>query len=253
MRDASLANYSGKVNDIERLALRAPVELGDYSWMAEFPPQTIGGIPHGTSSTRIGFNVKPHATSMAVWDYPSVVTMGGRFRIRVGVNCSEGCTLTGSTIEVCDDKARSLATSMLGGVKWPGTKGLYWADVVVTAPSGERVNPWTARFPAAGLALPHEASIHNFTFRTGKPPDYTVIVKVFQKDTNVPIKAAVVSMLPYRAESNAKGLAKLKVPKGRYELDVFKGSDYKMFRTIVEVSTNVELEAGLVSAPTQRG
>src|ERR1700741_746910 len=71
----------------------------------------------------------PHATNVAVWDIPSAIVAGEWFRMKVGIKCEHGCDLAKSAFEVHDHEGALAATGTLPGDIWPGTTGLYVAEV----------------------------------------------------------------------------------------------------------------------------
>jgi hypothetical protein len=244
LKEAELSHLEDGSNATEEFKLRVPAELGTYSWRVVFPAQEVEGIAHEESSTTIKFNVKAHRTSMAVWDYPSPATMNRPFQIKVGVSCPDGCKLTGTSVEIDDDKGVKQATGRLGDTPWQQTTSLYWAEVQVQAPAAEGVYSWTAKYPAGGLELPHEGSSSGFVFRTARPPEHVVTVKVTGSDTKAPLRDAAVILHPYRGETDENGVAKVGVPKGDYEVYVSK-TGYATYESNIKVIEDTSLETEL--------
>jgi len=75
-----------------------------------------------------------------------------------------------------------------------------------------------------------------------------VTVEVIEKDTRTPIKNAHVLLHPYRGYTDERGVAKLEVPKGNYELYVSK-NEYETFQTTVEVANDVAVKVELLVVP----
>ncbi len=251
-KEIELATFDGTANETDELVVKAPIKPREYAWTVLFPAQEVGGIPHQESSTPFAFIVKPHATSIAVWDVPSPITFKAKFKIKVGVKCSAGCQLAGKPIEVYDEKEAKVAPGRLGETPWQQTSGLYWTEVELAAPAAEGMYSWTARFPASELELPHEGISSSFNFKTGRPPEHTVTIEVIDKDTNTPIKGAYVLLNPRRAYSDESGVAKIEVSKGEYELYVSK-DDYATFQTTVKVSDDVTIKVELLFVPELSG
>ncbi|MBI3950656.1 MAG: carboxypeptidase regulatory-like domain-containing protein [Acidobacteria bacterium] len=193
-------------------------------------------------------SVKPHTTSVVVWEIPSPVAMGSPFKIKVGVKCLAACQLTGQSIVVYDERGAKVAAGKLGETPWPQTSGLYWVEVGMTAPAVEGVYSWTAKFLASGLDLPHENASFSFSFRTARPPEHTVTVGVVDKNTKTSIKDADLRLNTYRASTNEDGMAKVRVPKGKYKLHVSKDG-YETFQTTVEVTDDVTIKVLFVVKP----
>ena len=136
--------------------------------------------------------MKPHATSLAVWDIPSPVVIGTLFEIKVGAKSSGDCELAGRAIEVCDQSGATLARGRLGDTPWPGTTGLYWTQ---RSSCGARrtkdLSTWSVRFAATELELPHEGASANFNVTAARPPEHRLTVKVVAKETSDPIDEAL--------------------------------------------------------------
>lgn len=246
--EALLAKPNEKANETDEFKVKAPAEVGDYSWKVVFPSQEVAGVLHEESSAPLDFSVKPHMTSMAVWDFPTPVIVNSRFKVKVGASCSAGCALEGKKVEVLDDSGETMARGKLGGTPWPQTTSLYWAEVKLKAPAQEGVFSRKVSFAASGLKLPHDGASYNFYFRTAKPGNYLVTVQAVDKASGSPLKNAVVLMHPYEGSAGDDGVAKMKVAKGRYELNVSK-SGYKDFQTTLEVTGNTMVRAELLLMP----
>ena len=191
------------------------------------------------------FNVKPHATSMAVWDVPSPIAFNDKFSVKVGVKCSAECKLVAKQIEVFNEKGEKVASGRLSETPLPKTRALYWAEVELEAPGVEEHYTWTVEFPKPDMELPHQEASHTFGFRTARPPEHVVAVQVIDEATKALIKNADVLLHPYRGCTEESGVAKLEVPKGEYELYV---SAYgkETFHTTVEVASDVAIKAELL-------
>src|SRR5262245_57425219 len=165
------------------------------------------------SPAQAASNLTPHETSLAIWDVPSPLVLGGSLRMKVGVRCSSGCSLTGQRIRIEDASEQQKGEGTLGLSPWPGTTGLYWAEVDVAAPPIEGTHTWTARFTAANLDAPHLTVSSTFTFMTVKPPEHRVTVEVVQQGTKNPIDISEVRLGVYRTVTDAAGIAHLELPK----------------------------------------
>ncbi len=94
-----LLRFDGTVNETDISIVRAPAKPGTCKWTAAFTAREEEEIPHEASSPPFSFSVKPHGTRVAVWDVPSPVVFGTAFRVKIGVQCSAGCDLTGQKID----------------------------------------------------------------------------------------------------------------------------------------------------------
>ena len=194
-------------------------------------------------------STKPHATSMAVWGIPAPVVMGSLFKVQVGVKCSSACKLTGRFVELSRETGSKIFEGRLGEALWPGSGGLYVAEVSLPAPDTEGVARWSVAFAGNKLGAPHQDAFATFGIRTAKPPEHGVKVKVTEADRGTPLARAEVFMGIYRASTDECGLANLELPKGTYDLDVRKPG-YETPHMIVEVvrDITVGIEASLLPA-----
>jgi hypothetical protein len=183
---------------------------------------------------------KPHETSLAVWDIPTVAA-GERFSVKVGVKSAAGCALGGGRIDVLDGEAVA-GSGRLGGEPWPETDALYWATVELRAPATPGPVTLAVRFDAAGLDEPHDGAVSFFSVPVVAAPDHTLTVAVAAG--GVPVEEATVRLGPYRAITDAAGRAAVKLAKGRYELVVWKaGYDTDPVPLAVEADAAVHVEA----------
>ena len=253
-KEVELSEFDGTVNHTDEFAVEAPIKPGEYTWIAVFPAQEKEGVLHKESSTPFSFTVKPHSTSIAVWGVPSPIALGDEFTIKVGVKCSAECKLTDKEIAVYGQKGKKVATGALGGVPWPGTSALYWAEMELEAPGVEGYHKWTVKFRKPDLELPHQDASYHFGFVTARQPEHVVTIEVISKATKTPIKNASVLLRPhiyrgyaYSSRTDSGGVAKLEVPKGKYKLDASKSDEYETFQTTVEITDDATVKAELVS------
>lgn len=250
-----LTEFDGVVTETDEFVVKAPTKPGGYTWTALFPAQEKDGALHGESSAPFSFIAKSHITNMTVWDVPSPIVLNARFKLKVGVRCSAECKLTDSKIEIYDHESSKVATETLRNVPWPDTAAVYWAEAKLEAPGTEGYYRWEAKFPATDLKLPHEEASSIFEFSTARPPEHVVTVEVMAKDTNKPLKNALVTLIScgtlhttYRKRTLDSGVAALAVPKGEYQLCVDKG-DHRPFDTTAEVAGDTKVKVELIFSP----
>ena len=248
VKEIELTEFSGTGNETDEFVVKAPIEPGGYTWIAVFPAEEKEGVIHEESSVPFSFTVKPHSTSIAVWDVPSHIASNDRFKIKVGVKCSAECRLMDKKIGIYGQKGKKVATGALGGVPWPGTSALYWAEVHLEAPGIEGYYRWTVKLPKPDLELPHDEASYHFGFTSVRPPEHVVTVEVIDKDTKTPIKNVLVLVHPYRGHTDERGMARLLVPKGEYDVYVWE-REYTTFETAVKVAGDVAVKAELLFAP----
>ena len=191
--------------------------------------------------------VEPQATSLAVWSVPSPVVTGEHFAIKVGAKSTADCALAGLAIEVCDHTGTIAARGCLRDLPLPGTGALYWTELELTAPANEGVATWSVRFAPAGLDLPHEDAATEFTVAVVRATEHVLTVKVIEKETAAPIADVELRLGAFRGTTGASGIAAIRMPKGRHELQLWKVG-YEAPRQPVEISADafIEVEASTV-------
>jgi hypothetical protein len=233
-----------EADDALELTLRAPPRVGDHVWRISLPQHPASGVRHDAEPLSISVRVKPQSSSLAVWDIPSPVVMGDAFDIKAGAKSAGDVKLTGRTIEVCDETGAVLAQGCLGDAPWPGTSGLYWTQLRVPAPDREGPCAWSARFAATDVELPHDGATSNFSVAVTRPAEHRLTVKVSEKDTVNPVEGADVRVGVYRATTDPAGMAAIDVPKGTYELVVWKvGYDIPIQSIRIDTDRALEVEA----------
>jgi hypothetical protein len=194
--------------------------------------------------------IRPLETSLAVWAIPSPVVTGRPFAIKVGAKSAAGCNLTGARIAVCDAGGMVLARGVLGDTPWPGTSGLYWTELNLIAPGAAGMFSWSVEFAAADLALAHQGSSSRFSIAIVEPPEHRLTVKVVEQDAASPVANAQVRLGAYRAATGGSGLAELLVPKGSYDLDVWKPG-YEAPKTALTIDADLAVEVVIVPMPEE--
>jgi hypothetical protein len=232
-----LTHFDDETNETDEFVVNAPLKAGPYTWSAIYEE----------TSTPISFSVKPHTTRVVVWDVPSSVVVGERIRIKVGIKCSSECDLTKKNFEIYDDKVAQIARVTLSGDRWTGT-GLYFAEVEFEVPAAEGLYTWTVKCPGSDAGLPHDEGSASFGIRVVSRPEYVVKVEAVDKDTQTPMEGVRVVMHPYRAVTDARGVAELRVAKGAYQLFVSE-TRYLTFGLAVEVTADITARAELELEP----
>ena len=188
--------------------------------------------------------VKPHPTSVVVWDAPSTIECGEEFSVKLGVKCSSECRPDGWTVEVRDHDGKKRATAPLSGEPWPGTAALYYTEVDLSAPDTEGLFAWEAKAPMDVLEIPHAECIARFDFRVVPTPECLLTVVTIDIESQTPVEGAKVVVHPYKAFTDERGVAEVRVPEGEYRLFV-SGKKYFPFRSDVEMKTDVTIRAEL--------
>ena len=243
-----LTVFDGETNETSELVVKAPVEPGGYAWLAVCPAVVKAGISYIEASTPISFTVKPHTTNVVAWDIPSALVVGERFRIKVGIKCSNGCHLTNMDFGIYDHEGTHVATGTLPGDLWPGTTGLYVAEVELEAPAWEGLYTWSVKGPESDVGIPHADCSTSFGVRVVRHPEYLVTVETVDKDSQTSISGARVVMHPYKAVTDERGVAQVRVAKGAYKLFVSQ-TGYLTLGLPVEVTADMTARAELYLEP----
>ena len=232
------------------LTLRAPLKVGEQVLRAVLAAEEKDGVRHDQSATAFSFIAVPHAANVNVWGLPSVIPAGERFSFKAGIKCSAGCKLAGRALSVTDHDGAQVAAAKLCDDVWPGTSALYFAEVEAQAPLTPGDFTWQVTTPASEQGAAHAAGSCAFAVKVVAPPDHEVTVEAFDGDTQTPIKGAHVLLYPYRALTDERGVAKVKVAKGSYTLFV-SGFNYIGHERIIDVTSDVTARAELAAEPEE--
>jgi hypothetical protein len=226
------------------VTLVVPAEVGEHVWRIRLPAHDGCDIQCDDHTLSVAIHAKPHTSSLAVWAIPSPATAGEPFAIKVGAKSSGDCHLAGRRIEVRDAAGAVVASGRLGDTPWPGTSALFWTELQLLAPTQPGLATYAAQFDAAEMDLPHEGACSSFTVAVTEPPAHLLTVKVIAKETAAPIEDAQIRLGPHRAATNPAGLAEVRMPKGRYELFVWKaGYDAPTVPLEIDADAFVQVEA----------
>ena len=124
----------------------------------------------------------------------------------------------------------------------------------LSAPDTEGLYAWEARGSGGRPGyLPHAECIASFGVRV-VPTSECLLTVVAIDDVHetgsspTPVKGAKVVVHPYKAFTDERGVAEVRVPKGEYRLFV-SGRNYFPFRSDGEVKTDVTIRAELALDP----
>jgi hypothetical protein len=242
-----LADFDGEVNETREFAVKAPASPGQYTWLAVCPAVVKEGISYPEASAPVPFTVKPHTTSAVVWDIPSAVVAGERFKIKVGIKCSSECDLKNRNFGIYNHEGAQVATVTLSENRWPGT-GLHFAELELEAPQGEGLYTWSVKCAGLAVGIPHDEGSVSFGIRVVGHPECLVTIETIDRETQMPLSGARVVMHPYRAIADERGVAEVRVAKGEYKLFVSQ-TNYLTFALAVEVTANMTTRAELDLEP----
>jgi hypothetical protein len=238
------------INDSGEVALRIPPRVGAQSFTIAFGPHEAADIRHEPCTLAVTVNAIPHGTSLAVWGIPSPILKGERFAIKVGAKSAADAELKGLEISVFDDSETVVARGQLRDTPWPGTTALYWDEVELTAPAEEGLRKWSVRFVADGLALPHDGTTAEFTAMVARPPEHRLTVKVVEQNSKAPIENVQIRLGPFRGTTDPAGIAEVMMPKGTYDLHVWKPA-YEAPDRPIEIKGDLSVQVEAVFVPEE--
>jgi len=149
-----------------------------------------------------------------------------------------------------DHAGAQVAVASLHDDVWPGTNALYFAEVQAQAPRTTGEFTWQVTSPGSDEGAPHAAGACPVALKVVAPPDHDVTVEAIDSANQTPIKGAHVLLHPYRALTDERGVAKVKVAKGRYTL-VVSGFNYIGYESILDVTRDVTARAELAVEPEE--
>ena len=215
-------------------------------------PTSPGNVPRASGNVSVASGrasgalaEEAHDLRIVVWDTPPAVERGKRFAIKVGLSCSSRRRPAGWMVEVRDQDGETRATTALGDDPWPGTDALYHAEVALTAPDAEGLQTWEAVALTDDPAVGHSEGNARFGVRVVSAPACVLTVVATNAETGSPVEGARVVAHPYRAVTDERGVATLRVPAGEYRLFV-SGKGAVPFRFDGEVKTDTTIRAALV-------
>jgi hypothetical protein len=206
------------------------------------------GETHETSEPVVNAPVAAHTTNVVVWDIPSAVVAGERFTMKVGIKCSDECDLTTTAFDIYDEQGTHVATGTMPGDLWPGTAGLYVADIELEAPAAEELYTWSVKACPIVGEIPHAEGVATFGLRVVSHPECLVKVEAVDRESQAPLEAARVMMHPYTALTDDHGVAEVRVPKGNYRLFVSQPR-YLTFGVALDVAADITTRAELDIEP----
>jgi hypothetical protein len=252
-----LTGFDGTANESHEFAVKAPVTPGRYTWVAVCPAVVRQGVSCPETTAAIAFTVKPHATHAVVWGMPSTAIVGERFSVKVGIKCAHECSLAGAEVEILSEEGGPRGRGRLSDERWPGTSALHVADVELDAPAEDGLHTWTAKGPStmigegsSTLKIPHDEASTSFGVRVVTRPECLVTVEAVDQASQAPLTGARVVMHPYKAVTDERGVAQVRVAKGAYQLFVSQTS-YVTFGVPVEVAADMTARAELLLEPVR--
>ena len=204
------------------IALTPPPQLGEHVFHITMPSHEIDGRLYNKAALDVPVRVVPQPTSLAVWDVPTSVVMGATFTVRAGAKSAADASLANCAIELLDEADAVVGRGRFGAIAFAGTGALYWCDVELVAPRREGLADFTVRFAADGTELPHHGSTTSFRVAIVREPEHVLNVKVTEQATSAPIADVELRLGAYHGTTDGSGLAQIAIPRGSYELHLWK-------------------------------
>jgi hypothetical protein len=244
-----LSEFDGVTNQTSEFVVKVPLIPAAYTWTVVCPMQETAGVSPQEVSANFSFTVKPHSIDVVVWEVPPTIECGKSFRLQLGARCAWECRPDDWVLEVSDQDGEKLARTSLSDDPWPDTTALYHGSVELIAPDKPGLYAWEARAPASGQDCSdsdrlHSESVASFGVRVVPAPECVLTVEAVDMESQTPIEGAKIVVHPYRAFTDERGLAQVRVPKGEYRLFV-SGKKYFPFRSDIEVKTDITIRAEL--------
>ena len=178
--------------------------------------------------------------------------------MKMGMKCFADCPLTNTEFAIYNHKGAQVAAGTLPGDRWPGTTGLYVAEVELEAPAEKGLYTWSVQlpgrypgqFPGSPAGTPHAEGSISFGVRVVGAPEYLVTVKTVDRVSQKPLQGTHVVMHPYRAVTDERGVAEVRVAKGAYKLFVSE-TKYVTFGLPVEVTADMTAKVELDLEPAR--
>jgi hypothetical protein len=226
----------------------APHEVGSQAWSARYRGGTTGAALHAATVVPVRFATEAHVVTVLTWGAPSAIVAGESFDLHVGVTCTSGCDLSGRAFEIFDENGMRVFTGTLSSEPLAGSDALYGANVTLAGRSSEGRARWEARFAPSDVGIAHGSGARAFGLTFVPPPESVVKIEVVDQKEGTGIRGIHVLLHPYRALTDARGVAELRVPNGSYEV-FLSGFRYVPVRTTLEVAGDVTSRAELVWEP----
>ena len=238
----------GEVYGTPEIVIEAPRGAGKHVYTAVLPALDQDGLSHDEVVTEFSFLVKAHTVYLNVWGMPPAISVREKFSFKVSMKCSSACKLTGRGLDIIDDKGEKVGAVTLSEDTLPGTTALYYGEFETDAPSEPGDRKWLVRAAAVDAGLPHAAGSFTFPVKVVTSPDFEVAVEAIDSEKQTPIKGLHVVMHPYRGVTDENGVARVKVGKGTYKLQV-SGFKYIAHQAVVDVENDVMARVELKVQP----
>lgn len=243
---AATALAAGEEAYVAEITFRAPLTAGEHTFSAVLVPADAHEIAQDFTVT-----TRAHASFVNVWGLPPAVGAGERFAFKVGVKCSAACSQGGRTVEITTSDGTPVATAVLGNELWPGTAALHYAEIDIPAPNEPGRTDYLVGLAATPGEPPHAEGTARFSLNVVPAGDHEITVTVLDGEARAPIANAQIVLHPYRSQTDASGIARLRVARGSYRLQV-SGKKYLPSLCDVTVAESMAISAELAREPPPR-
>jgi hypothetical protein len=200
--------------------VKAPRRAGTSTWHARLAVHESDGVAYPEATLAFDVETKAHPVYLNVWDLPACATPGERITFKVGVKCGAGCACSGHTVAVFDEDGNRIAMAETGDRPQEGTEAVYAALFEADAPERNGAFRWHASLLDREGDLPHAPASVPCPIRVVPEPEVTLTVEAIAEDTGEAVRGARVVMHPYRAQTDASGIARIEAARGVYSVVV---------------------------------
>ena len=241
--------YDGQVSQTAGLEIDAPVEPGEYHWLAIMTEATDDDEPREVARVSFGFEVIPHSTSIVVWDVPPAIEVGQKLCLKLGIKSASGIPAAGARFSITREDGEEIATGIIGNDTWPGTDGLHYAEVEFAAPETEGRHAFRVVAGMEEFPLPHKAGSAEFRLNCMPVAKHLVAVTVLNSEDDSPLEGARIQMHPYKGMTDRNGRAEIRVAGGKYTV-LASAREFAAGQAEIDVDGNMDQTLRLVPEPT---
>lgn len=243
-----ILDFEDDANVTGELVVTAPLQPGEYSWLAVCPAHTSDGASYEESTASLSFTVKAHTTRIVAWEIPTTIVAGEKFKMKVGIKCSAECVFANRNFAIHDHEGNACANGTLVDQIWPGTSALYFAEIECDAPADQGLYHWKVTSLGSDEPPAHEEGSTEFSLRVVPQPECSVTIEAVDKSSGEPLKSALVALHPYKTVADESGVANIQVAKGAYKLFV-SHPGYLVLALPIELTADITKRAELELEP----
>lgn len=225
-------------------ALTAPEAPGHHHFIARLKPVTVGDAEYPQIDVPFSLDVADHRIAVEVFHLPNGVSPGEDFKLKIGASCgarSCGDVLLKAVIRGADGQVA--AEHSIGSDIWPGTDGLRYTEVTLTAPDALGPTSWDVTVEADGASA-HEPGHRRFSLRVSPSADALLKVTATDAETGDPVPGLKVVVGPFRTVTGEGGTAELPVSRGDHSVFV-SGRKYIPYREDCTIDDELSLHVSL--------